>query len=217
MQTGAPKGIPCRDPLLSQLLHPEQLLPCHPSHTTLLPLHFISRWRRVLCWPKSGSSCLKPNVSADVPGTPSIPERRRSCSHPSPAGTGAAGRWLDSPGRPEVHQQVAVVDSWHPHQLLVLCHRVPVRRRERLQVRELGLQNQGTQTWQLLLAQEHHSSQIPCNRGTWQLGDVQTTAAEGFVPSFRTLRMPRHQAQPIPFIQHSFLRRAVTFLMIIPG
>lgn len=53
---------------------------------------------------------------------------------------------MNPPGCPEVHEQVTVVDSWHPHELLVLCHRVPVRGGEGLQLGELGLQNRNTQT-----------------------------------------------------------------------
>lgn len=44
-----------------------------------------------------------------------------------------------SPGSSEVHEEIAVVDPWHPDQLLILGHSLATRRGERLQLRELGL------------------------------------------------------------------------------
>lgn len=48
-----------------------------------------------------------------------------------------------SPCSPEVHEQVTVVDPWHPHQLLILCHSLTQAPRglggEGLQLGKLGL------------------------------------------------------------------------------
>lgn len=137
-----------QEPCAVPAAHPEQLLPPHPPQSTLLPLHSPSRATaaaRGLCWPKSAPSAPQMSISAD--GTaPPAGLQAHTLPIPSPA---AQQGWLGSPGCPQVHEQVTVVDSWHPHQLLVLCHRVPVRGRERLQLGELGLQKEVTHTWHL--------------------------------------------------------------------
>jgi len=46
---------------------------------------------------------------------------------------------LFSPGGSKVHEEITVIDPRHPDQLLVLVHGLATRRRERLQLRELGL------------------------------------------------------------------------------
>lgn len=110
-----------------------------------------ANWK-IVRWPnvKSERSRLELTISAYLVDTHATSEQDRKeppqaalCTwqHTFPPrlweARGVSG--LGLPGCPKVHKQVTVIDSWHPHEFLMLCHRVAVWGRKRLQIRELSL------------------------------------------------------------------------------
>lgn len=76
-----------------------------------------------------------------------IPGERRVYSLPaSSRGLRKGCGWLLLPCCPQVHQEVTVIHSRHPNQLLMLGHCVTIWRRKRLQIWKFGLQDRDAES-----------------------------------------------------------------------